>query len=215
VASDLDAPLAGAWLRAMAEAVAARRDELTALDAAIGDSDHGTNLDRGFTAVRALLDSDSPGPPTTPGGLITKAGATLISTVGGASGPLYGTALRRVGRSLGDAPSADPAALGAALRAGLEGIRSLGGAEPGDKTMVDAWTPAVEAFTKATADGATLADCARAAATAARDGADATTPLRARKGRASYVGDRAIGHQDPGAVSSALLFEALAEVLAD
>jgi dihydroxyacetone kinase-like protein len=138
---------------------------------------------------------------------------TLVSTVGGASGPLYGTFFLRMGTSAGDRAEFDGAAFAAALRAGLEGVLTRGKAQVGDKTMVDALTPAVDALDAALADGASLKDALRAAATAAREGADATVPLVARKGRASYLGERSAGHRDPGATSTTLLLEAAAESL--
>ncbi|WP_329568280.1 dihydroxyacetone kinase subunit DhaL [Kitasatospora sp. NBC_01266] len=206
---DLDQDLALAWLRAAAAAVERRHEELTALDAAIGDGDHGSNLRRGFNAVLVALDAlpaDSP-----PGTVLSKAGSTLISKVGGASGPLYGSALRATGAAL-PAPGADLTALAAALRAGLGAVQKLGGAQVGDKTMVDAFEPAVAALERAAFDGFTLREAGALAAEAAEAGARATIPLQARKGRASYLGPRSIGHQDPGATSTALLFRALAEV---
>lgn len=202
----LDATLARSWMLAMASAVDREREQLTALDSAIGDGDHGANLQRGFRAV-----AESAPDRATAGAVLTGSGMTLISTVGGASGPLYGSAFRAMGKALGDAP-ADAEQLGAALAAGLAAVQGLGGAQPGDKTMVDAWTPAVGAFGAAAAEG--LASAARAAAEAAEQGAGDTVPLRARKGRASYLGERSVGHQDPGATSTALLFRALAEVVA-
>ncbi|MGW4892354.1 dihydroxyacetone kinase subunit DhaL [Kitasatospora sp. NPDC004240] len=207
-----DAALAEAWLRATAAAVERQREWLTELDSAIGDGDHGSNLHRGFTAVLATLDGPPPAAAgQTPGAVLTRAGTTLISKVGGASGPLYGKAFRAVGAAL-SGPSADPAALGEALAAGLEAIRALGRAEPGDKTIVDAWTPAVAGYRRALAGGAGLAEAAERAAEAAEQGMRDTVPLRARKGRASYLGERSVGHQDPGATSTALLFRALAGV---
>jgi dihydroxyacetone kinase-like protein len=204
----LDADLARAWMAELAAAVASERDHLTSLDSAIGDADHGVNLHRGFTAVTAKLDAADP-PPATPGALLMLVGRTLISTVGGASGPLYGTAFREMGKSLGDASTADDAALVAALRAGLDGVRRLGAATEGDKTMVDAYAPALAALEEAVRAGHPLATAVKSAAHAAEDGARATVPLEARKGRASYLGARSIGHQDPGAASTALLFAAL------
>ena len=210
----LDAGTARAWLLSCAEAVEAASDRLTELDSAIGDGDHGANLRRGFRAVAEALD----GPvPDTPGELLVKAGMTLISSVGGASGPLYGSAFRAVGKALNTPepnPGADAAQLAAALTAGLDAVRRLGAAQNGDKTIVDAWDPAAAAFTAAAEAGQGLAEAARAAAEAAEAGALATIPLQARKGRASYLGERSIGHQDPGATSTALLFRTLADVLA-
>ncbi|MFF1870867.1 dihydroxyacetone kinase subunit DhaL [Streptomyces sp. CB03911] len=207
----LDAPLAEAWIRALAAAVDAHQGELTDLDSAIGDGDHGSNLHRGFTAVLAVLDSpDTPGPADA-GAVLGRTGRTLISTVGGASGPLYGSAFRAMGAALPPSP-ATPAEFAGALAAGLAAVRQLGGAGPGDKTIVDAYAPALAAFEQAVTAGAGLARAAEAAADAAEQGMRATTPLQARKGRASYLGPRSIGHQDPGATSTALLFRTLADV---
>ncbi|WKX74543.1 dihydroxyacetone kinase subunit DhaL [Streptomyces sp. XD-27] len=186
-------------MSAVTAAVEREADRLTELDAAIGDADHGTNMQRGFRAVCAVLDKEQPG---TPGAVLVLAGRQLISTVGGASGPLYGTLLRRAGKALGDAEAVGPAELREALRAGVDAVAQLGGAALGDKTMLDALIPGVEA----------LAESFAAAEAAASDGALATVPLQARKGRASYLGERSIGHQDPGATSSALLLMTLAEV---
>ncbi|MFF0789341.1 dihydroxyacetone kinase subunit DhaL [Streptomyces spiralis] len=194
----LDADFFRRWMVAAAASVDREAERLTALDSPIGDADHGSNLQRGFTAVRAALEKDG---ADTPGAVLVLAGRQLISTVGGASGPLYGTLLRRTGKALGDAPEVTEEQLAEALRAGVEGVMTLGGAAPGDKTMVDALVPAVDA----------LGDGFVAARTAAEQGAEATTPLQARKGRASYLGERSIGHQDPGATSSALLIAGLAE----
>ncbi|WP_207939350.1 dihydroxyacetone kinase subunit DhaL [Actinomadura darangshiensis] len=196
-----------AWVRYAAELVSADAERLTRLDAAIGDGDHGLNLDRGF---RAAVDALPDGAP--PGKVLIAAGRAIVSKTGGASGPLYGTVLRRAGKALGDADDVDAAALGAALKAALDGVQELGKAVEGDKTMVDALAPAVAAFAAALADGTGLAGCVRAAADAAAEGADATVPMRARKGRASYLGERSEGHMDPGASSTALLLRALAEV---
>jgi dihydroxyacetone kinase-like protein len=199
-----------AWLREFAARVAQQRDVLTQLDAAIGDADHGANLDRGLTAVvGALPDAGSGGP----GALLKKAGMTLVSTVGGASGPLYGTLFLRMATSAGDAASLDPQAFAKSLRAGLDGVVARGKAEPGDKTMVDALSPAVDALDDALAAGQPLGAALRAAAAAADAGRDATIPMLARKGRASYLGERSVGHQDPGATSTALLIAAAAGTL--
>ncbi|KUF14671.1 dihydroxyacetone kinase subunit DhaL [Streptomyces silvensis] len=202
----LDAAFFRRWLAAAAAAVDREADRLTELDSPIGDADHGSNLRRGFTAVVATLESTLENtlekePPDTPGAVLSLAGRQLISTVGGASGPLYGTLLRRTGKALGDAPRVARGDLADALRAGADAVAQLGGAAPGDKTMLDALVPAVDALPSSFA----------AAAEAAVQGALATVPLQARKGRASYLGERSIGHQDPGATSSALLFETLAE----
>ncbi|MFD4910239.1 dihydroxyacetone kinase subunit DhaL [Kitasatospora purpeofusca] len=220
---DVDTRLAEDWVRAIAAAVEREHEHLTELDSAIGDGDHGSNLRRGFTAVLAVLDSaDSPSDPDTPapdggpGALLTRTGTTLISKVGGASGPLYGKAFRAIGAALPPPgqPPADAAGLGEALAAGLRAVRDLGRAAPGDKTLVDAWTPALDAYREAVAAGAGLPEAAAAAAGGAERGALDTEPLQARKGRASYLGPRSIGHQDPGARSTALLFQALAETTA-
>ena len=196
-----------AWMSEIAGSVSAERDYLTQLDAAIGDGDHGTNMDRGFGAVqKALAEEDTDLPP---GRLLIAAGKTLVSTVGGASGPLWGAAFRRAGRTLGDAPEWDAQQLLEALAAARDGVVELGAAAPGDKTMVDALTPAIDALGSALDGGAALPDAVAAAAQAAEDGARATVPLQARKGRASYLGERSIGHQDPGATSVALVMRAL------
>ncbi|MEV0461237.1 dihydroxyacetone kinase subunit DhaL [Catellatospora methionotrophica] len=212
----MDVTLARAWLDAAADAIAAQADQLTTLDAAIGDSDHGVNMKRGFGAVRTALDGAA---PDGVGAVFTLAGSTLVSKVGGAAGPLYGSALRALGKSLPDGPQVSAAAFGTGLRAGLKALRKLGGAAPGDKTIVDAYLPAVDAYDAALrqhggdADGG-LAAAARAAAAAAAEGMRATVPLQARKGRASYLGERSIGHQDPGATSTWLIFQALADAVA-
>ena len=196
-----------AWMTTIAESVKDRRDYLTQLDAAIGDGDHGVNMDRGFEAVgKALAGQDGSLPP---GKLLTVAGKTLVSTVGGASGPLWGTAFRRAGRALGDREELDGRDLVVALRAALDGVVELGAAQPGDKTMVDALGPAVDALESALDAGEPLEAALAAATEAAETGAKATVPLQARKGRASYLGERSIGHQDPGATSAALIMAAL------
>jgi phosphoenolpyruvate---glycerone phosphotransferase subunit DhaL len=195
-----------AWVVAAAGAVEEQRDHLTQLDAAIGDADHGINLNRGFTAVLGALESAA---PTTPGAVLTLTGSTLISKVGGASGPLYGVAFRRAGKALGDAADVDLPALAAALEAALAGVQQLGAAREGDKTMVDALAPATGAFSKAIAEGASEADALSALAEAAQAGAAATISMQALKGRASYLGPRSVGHEDPGAASTALILAAL------
>jgi dihydroxyacetone kinase-like protein len=196
----------------IADSVSAERDYLTQLDAAIGDGDHGINMDRGFSAVqKALAEQDTDVPP---GRILIAAGKTLVSTVGGASGPLWGAAFRRAGRTLGDAPEWDAKQLVEALDAAREGVVDLGAAAPGDKTMVDALTPAVEAMRSSLDAGATLTAAVTAACVAAENGARATVPLQARKGRASYLGERSIGHQDPGATSVALVMRALERAVA-
>jgi dihydroxyacetone kinase-like protein len=195
------------WLRDAAASLKENRDYLTQLDAAIGDADHGTNMDRGFTAVLEKLDAADA--PTAPGRMLTAAGGTLVSTVGGASGPLWGTALRRAGRALGDAEEFEAGQLAAALQAALDGVVELGAAREGEKTMVDSLSPAVRALQEALSDGSSISDAVAAARTAGEEGMRATVPLQATKGRASYLGERSIGHQDPGATSTALILAAL------
>jgi dihydroxyacetone kinase-like protein len=196
------------WVRRFAILVAENRDYLTELDSAIGDADHGSNMDRGMKAAVAALDET---PPATAGALFTKVGMTLVSTVGGASGPLFGTFFLRMGTSFGDSDTASPLDFAAALRAGLGGVVARGKAEPGDKTMYDALAPAVDALDSALGDQSQLATALKAARDAAAAGRDATTPMLARKGRASYLGERSVGHQDPGATTVALLLEAATE----
>jgi len=195
-----------AWVAAAAQAVEEQRDHLTQLDAAIGDADHGINLARGFTAVLTALEAAT---PATPGAVLTLTGSTLISKVGGASGPLYGVAFRRAGKALGDVPDVDLAALAGALEAALAGVQQLGAAREGDKTMVDALAPATGAFSKAISEGASPTDALSALAEAAQAGATATISMQALKGRASYLGPRSVGHEDPGAASTALILAAL------
>jgi phosphoenolpyruvate---glycerone phosphotransferase subunit DhaL len=202
----MDAAVFRAWIVTAAEVIEANRDHLTQLDAAIGDADHGINLARGFTAVLGALDAASPGAP---GAILTLTGNTLISRVGGASGPLYGTAFRRAGKALGDAADVDLPALSAALDAALAGVQQLGAAREGDKTMVDALAAATRAFGKAIAEGASESEALAALAEAAEAGAEATISMQALKGRASYLGPRSVGHEDPGAVSTALILGAL------
>ncbi|MGI5350804.1 dihydroxyacetone kinase subunit DhaL [Streptomyces sp. CA-250714] len=199
---ELDAAFFARWMTAAADAVAREADRLTELDSAIGDADHGGNMRRGFEAVREELGEDV---PATPGAVLMTAGRKLVSTVGGASGPLYGTLLRRTGKALGTGEQVGREELAGALRTGIEAVAQLGGAAVGDKTMLDALFPAVEAL--ADSSGKDF----EAARTAAERGAEETVPLQARKGRASYLGERSIGHEDPGATSAALLVAALAE----
>jgi dihydroxyacetone kinase-like protein len=196
-----------AWLHQAQVNVTGRADYLTQLDAAIGDGDHGINMTRGFEAVGKALAAQ--GAETPPGRLLVLAGKTLVSTVGGASGPLWGSALRAAGRSLGDAEAFDGAQLVAALDAALAAVVDLGAAQPGDKTMVDALAPATAALRERLGSGGSIAEAVSDAADAADAGALATTPMQARKGRASYLGERSIGHQDPGATSAALIMHAL------
>jgi len=210
-----------AWLRAAAVRVHEQAPALTALDQAIGDGDHGINLDRGFTAIVAMLDErpapeDGTADATATADLLRQAGKTLISKVGGASGPLYGTAfLRGAGAVTGAGDDASPAAaFVAALEAAAGGISALGKSTEGEKTMLDALFPASRAARAALDGGGDLAAVTAAARDAAAEGAAATIPLLATKGRASYLGERSIGHQDPGATSATLLLTVLAETAA-
>jgi phosphoenolpyruvate---glycerone phosphotransferase subunit DhaL len=200
------------WVRRSAAVVGEHRAELSGLDRAIGDGDHGENLDRGFRAVVAKLDDAT---PETPGAVLKLVATTLISTVGGASGPLLGTAYLKAAQAAGDAPALDAAATVALLAAARDGVVTRGKAEPGDKTMIDAWSPAVEAAQQALDGGADATAVLAAAADAAERGAEATDPLVARKGRASYLGERAVGHRDPGAQSSAYQLRAAADAAAE
>jgi dihydroxyacetone kinase-like protein len=188
--------------------IAEHRSELIELDRAIGDADHGENMNRGFVAIVEALAEAS---PKTPGAVLKIAATTLISKVGGAAGPLYGTAFLRAATKLGDRSEVDVPALVEALKAALEGVQARGKAVKGDATMVDALLPAVEAAEAAAQQGADLATVLAAAADAADKGAESTVDLVARKGRASYLGERARGHMDPGARSTALLLHAFAE----
>ena len=193
------------WVRAFAGLVAENKDSLTDLDAAIGDGDHGSNMDRGMRAVVAALDDTT---QVTASALFNKVGMTVVSTVGGASGPLFGTMFLRMGAALGDTAEVSLSELATALRAGLGGVVARGKAEPGDKTMYDALAPAVDALEAAASAGVDKADALKLALAAAENGRDATTPMLARKGRASYLGERSVGHQDPGATTVALLMAA-------
>ncbi|TQL04576.1 dihydroxyacetone kinase subunit DhaL [Cellulomonas sp. SLBN-39] len=204
----LDVAWAIDWVRRAAAAVVEHREELVELDRQIGDGDHGENLTRGFTAVVAKLDA-LPEPPALVGDVLRLVATTLMSTVGGASGPLYGTAFLRAAKVTG-LPALGPDGVVALLEAGLEGIVARGKAVPGEKTMVDAWAPAVAAAVQAAEEGAPASEVLGSAARAAHDGAQATIPLVATKGRASYLGERSAGHLDPGARSSDLLLAAAA-----
>jgi phosphoenolpyruvate---glycerone phosphotransferase subunit DhaL len=201
----LDTAWATDWVRRTAATIDEHRVELITLDREIGDGDHGENLDRGFKAVVVALDDGS---AATPGDVFKTVATKLISTVGGASGPLFGTAYLKAAQAAGTASSLDADAVVAVLTAARDGVVSRGKAESGDKTMIDAWTPAVDAAAAAAADGATPQAVLVAAAEAAATGAAATEPLVARKGRASYLGERAIGHRDPGAQSTAYILQA-------
>ena len=197
----------GAWVRRSAELIAEHAEELTELDAAIGDADHGTNMKRGLAAA---VDAVEAGGFTAADALLKKVGMTLVSTVGGASGPLYGTFFLRTGGALSGQDSIDAPALAAGLGAGIGGIAARGRATTGEKTMLDAWSPALEALQAHPDD---LAAGVSAAARAAAEGRDATKPMVATKGRASYLGERSAGHIDPGAASTALILAALDDVV--
>lgn len=205
-AATLGADWALDWVARAAKTVSDHRIDLIELDRAIGDGDHGENMDRGFTAVTAKLATLR---PDTVGDVLKTVATTLMSTVGGAAGPLYGTAFLRAAKAVDG--ELDAAGVASMLEAGLEGIKARGKAEPGEKTMVDAWEPAAEAARMAAEEGSGPADALRAAAQAAAAGSDATIPMVARKGRASYLGERSAGHRDPGAESSSLLLTAAAE----
>jgi phosphoenolpyruvate---glycerone phosphotransferase subunit DhaL len=210
VAAMIDATAVKAWLSGFAEEVAVNRNLLTQLDAAIGDADHGINLDRGLTEVIAAFDGLA---DPSPGVLLKTTGMTLVRTVGGASGPLYGTFFLRMSAAAGDLKALDPALLADALRAGLDGVVARGRAQAGDKTMYDALAPACDALDASLADGLDLTTALQRAVAAADTGRDATIPMLARKGRASYLGERSVGHHDPGATSSAMLVSTLVRVL--
>lgn len=198
------------WLRAFQGAIAENKDFLTELDSAIGDADHGINMDRGMRAVVAKLDGSEPGDV---GSLLKTVGMTLVSTVGGAGGPLYGTLFLQMGTASAGRHELDAGGWAEAMEAGVRGVRARGKAELGDKTMIDALVPAVDAVKAAAAAGASLAAVLDRAAAAGEEGMKATIPMVARKGRASYLGDRSAGHQDPGATSSYLLLRCAAEAL--
>ncbi len=196
------------WMSRFAGEMSEHRQELVRLDTAIGDGDHGTNMDRGMRkAVEKLQASDE---PADPGAVLKTAAMALVSSVGGAAGPLYGTLLLQIGTAMGSEVEVDLPTFAAAWRKGLEGVQARGKAQPGDKTMVDALIPAIEALEQAS----DLNDGLRAAVQGAQDGMTATTPLVARKGRASYLGERSKDHQDPGATSTYYLFKSAAEALA-
>ncbi len=206
----MDTPLTRGWIARVASTIADQADYLTQLDSAIGDADHGVNMNRGFAAVtEALAEYEA----ATVGDLLVRVGTTLVSRVGGASGPLYGSAFRAMGKELA-MPTVDCAQLAVALRAGLEALQKLGAAVPGDKTIVDAYLPAVEALDAAVNAGEGMPTATAAAASAAQEGMRSTIPMQARKGRASYLGPRSVGHQDPGATSTWLIFRSLAEAAA-
>lgn len=198
------------WLSDFHGTVIAQQAYLTDLDSVIGDADHGTNLVRGMNAVMAKLDEET---PSTFAELFKMVGMTLVTSVGGSSGPLYGTFFLRLGMSAGAVETLDAAAFGRGLREGLDGIVARGKPEPGDKTMFDAMAPGIAAWESTIEAGGDLLAAMHAARIATEDGRDATLPLVARKGRASYLGERSTGHIDPGAASTALLFGALEAAL--
>lgn len=204
--NQLDGGFVLRWMREMAGDVHEQRDFLTQLDAAIGDADHGINMDRGFAAALAKLEAEPDGPP---GDLLETVGTTLVLSVGGAAGPLYGSAIRQMGRALDGSKTFDAEALFLLLRAGLEEVQRLGAAQVGDKTIVDAFSPAIDAYERGLRSGDDLVGAASRAHAAAEEGMRATIPLQARKGRASYLGPRSVGHQDPGATSMTMFFAAL------
>jgi phosphoenolpyruvate---glycerone phosphotransferase subunit DhaL len=208
----LDSSCLRAWFDLAAAGLREEREHLTLLDAAIGDADHGANMDRGFHAVRLVLAGDDRDEPTS-GALLRTASSTLMSTVGGASGALWGTAVGRAAEALGDAREFDAATLGLALQAALDGIVELGAARVGDKTMVDALAPVVSVVRASAAAGAGAEEAVRVALRAGEAGMRSTVPLQAAKGRASYLGDRSVGHQDPGATSTMLIVRGLAGAL--
>jgi len=207
---DLTPALAAAWIDRFAAAIEQNKDHLTELDGPIGDNDHGINMDRGMRAVHDRMDQASSQPIDA---MLKAAGMTLIRSVGGASGPLYGTVFLRMAQATVGHDALDAGTLGQALEAGRQGIIDRGKAEPGDMTMLDAWDPAVRAYQEAVSSGHDLSRAVAAATRAAGAGMEATIPLVARKGRASYLGERSVGYQDPGATSSYLLFKSLEETV--
>jgi phosphoenolpyruvate---glycerone phosphotransferase subunit DhaL len=200
------------WVQRFAAEVEANKEYLTQLDAAVGDADHGINMQRGMSAVIAKVDTQAGEQDV--GALLKTVGMTLVSTVGGAGGPLYGTLFLQMGTASAGKSELSPDDWAAALEAGIAGVQARGKAEPGDKTMIDALLPGRDALKAALGGGATFADALRQSAAAAEQGVQDTIPLVARKGRASYLGERSAGHQDPGATSSHLLLEAAAETWA-
>lgn len=209
-AGQVDVAALERWVRGFAALIVANTALLTRLDSAIGDADHGSNMERGMTAVVAAMDRE---PSASAADLLKQVGMTLVSTVGGASGPLYGTFFLRMATAAGEGIALDGPAFAKALRAGLEGVVARGKAEAGDKTMYDALAPAVDGLDAALTAGVPLDEALGRAADAAERGRDATVPMLARKGRASYLGERSVGHQDPGSTSSALLVRAAATAL--
>lgn len=194
------------WLTGFAARVTQNKSYLTDLDSAIGDADHGANLDRGLSAVTA-------GMPTDPllGPALKQVGMILVSNIGGASGPLYGTFFMKLGATLGEKASVTGEELAAGIRAGIDGLAARGRSTTGEKTVLDVLTPACDTLNLALAQGDPLAEALQEAAEAARSGRDATADMVATKGRASYLGERSKGHIDPGAASATYLFESLAD----
>lgn len=209
-ADPIDVAALDAWVHECARVIAANRDHLSELDSATGDADHGANLDRGFAAVVAALAAE---PPDSAAELLKLVGMTLVDTIGGSSGALYGTFFLRMAVTARDSHAFDAVALARAVRAGADGVAQRGGVRVGDKTMFDALAPAADALEAGLARGRGRADLLGSAAVAAEAGRDATVPMRARKGRASYLGDRSIGHADAGASSMALIVRAAADTL--
>ena len=203
----MNAEITRRWLLECARAIAEQSNYLTQLDAAIGDADHGTNMTRGFEAIRQILPDQPEG--ASPGQLLVTAGNQFMASVGGASGSLWGSALRRAGSVLDDVQEVDTAGLAGALQASLEAVVELGAAQSGDKTMVDALGPAVSALHEAAGKGTGLLEALQSACAAAEQGMRDTVPMVARKGRASYLGERSVGHQDPGATSTVLVLQSL------
>ena len=212
MADAIDATIVRRWVREAARSIGEQRQHLTDLDAAIGDADHGVNMDRGFRAAETRVDALAA--DAVPGEILRTVGAAVMSSVGGASGPLWGMAFRRAGQQLGDDVTLDGPALAGAFDQIVQAMRGLGKAEVGDKTMLDALVPAAETFRARIEGGDALPDALTAACRAAEVGVQATIPLQARKGRASYLGERSVGHQDPGATSAALILRALEAALA-
>jgi dihydroxyacetone kinase-like protein len=200
-----------AWIQRIAELIRQNREYLTQLDAAIGDADHGANMDRGFQVAVQKLGNE---PPNDVGAIFRTVGMALLSSVGGAAGPLYGTFFLELGKQLAGRTAVSAQEWATALRTAVAAAATRGQAQVGDKTMIDALAPAVEELERALAEGVSLAAAMQRAAAASAEGMRATIPLQARRGRASYLGERSVGHQDPGATSSALLLTAAAEILA-
>ena len=209
MATVIDAQTIRRWIQECARVLAEQRQQLTDLDAAIGDADYGANMDRGFKAAATRIESLPANAP--PGSILRTVGMALMSTIGGSSGPLWGSAFRRAGQVLGEAAEIDGPTLAEALDQGVQAMQKLGGARVGDKTMIDALAPAVEALRAGVAGGSSLRDALTAARTAAEVGRDSTVQLQARKGRASYLGERSVGHVDAGATSAVMLLKALEE----